>query len=137
PSHYGPGVFGFDVPNEHPYDVVARTLGLMRDQTAGLPVVLRPWIQDFGYGDFPPYGPADVRAEMQAAADAGAGGWMIWNPGGEFTEAALAAPREGEDAGPVTEPPAVVPGEDAGPTGAASPVASLEETPAAAASGAP
>ncbi|HEX2220892.1 MAG TPA: putative glycoside hydrolase, partial [Candidatus Limnocylindria bacterium] len=23
PSHYGPGVFGFDVPNEHPYDVVA------------------------------------------------------------------------------------------------------------------
>jgi hypothetical protein len=110
PSHYGPGVFGFDVPNEHPYEVVSQTLAIMGQQAAGLPLVLRPWIQDFGYGQFRAYGPADVRAEMQAAADAGAGGWMIWNPGGQFTEAALGPPRPDEAAALVSEAlPAAVP----------------------------
>ena len=33
----------------------------------GLPVVIRPWIQDFGYGPFPPYSADQVRAEMAAA----------------------------------------------------------------------
>ena len=103
PSHYGPGVFGFDVPNNFPYEVVDRTLEIMNRQRAGSRVILRPWIQDFGYGSFPPYTADQVRAEMQAAADNGAKGWMIWNARAVFTETALGAPREGEDAGPTTQ----------------------------------
>ena len=99
PSHYGPGVFGFPVPNEYPYEVIDETLQIMNEQKAGLPVVIRPWIQDFGYGSFPPYSAAQVQAEMAAARDNGALGWMIWNARATFTEAALGAPREGEDAG--------------------------------------
>jgi hypothetical protein len=102
PSHYGPGVFGFEVPNNFPYEVIDRTLEIMNEQAAGLPVVIRPWIQDFGYGPFPPYTAEQVRAEMQAAADRDAKGWMIWNARATFTEAALGPPREGEDAGAVT-----------------------------------
>jgi hypothetical protein len=102
PSHYGPGVFGFPVPNDHPYEVIDETLQIMNEQAEGLPVVIRPWIQDFGYGDFPPYTADQVLAEMAAAADNGAAGWMIWNARATFTEAALGAPREGEDAGPTT-----------------------------------
>ena len=102
PSHYGPGVFGFEIPNNFPYEVIDQTLEIMNEQKAGLPVVIRPWIQDFGYGSFPPYTADQVRAEMSAAADRDAKGWMIWNARATFTEAALAAPREGEDAGPVT-----------------------------------
>lgn len=101
PSHYGPGVFGFDVPNEYPYEVIDETLQLMNEQAEGLPMVIRPWIQDFGYGPFRAYGVADVKAEMQAAADNGAMGWMIWNAQARFTEAALDPPRENEDAGPI------------------------------------
>ena len=104
PSHYGPGVFGFDIPNNHPYDVIDRTLEIMREQAEGTPVVLRPWIQDFGYGAFAPYTADQVRAQMEAAADNGAMGWMIWNARATFTEAALAEPRDGEDAGPITSP---------------------------------
>lgn len=103
PSHYGPGVFGFEVPNNFPYEVVDQSLEIMNRQAEGLPVVIRPWIQDFGYGSFPPYSADQVRAQMTAAAERAAAGWMIWNARATFTEAALAPPREGEDAGPMTE----------------------------------
>ena len=106
PSHYGPGVFGFEVPNNHPYEVIDETLQIMNEQRAGLPVVIRPWIQDFGYGSFPPYSAAQVEAEFAAAADNDARGWMIWNARATFTEAALGPPRDGEDDGPMTSAPA-------------------------------
>ena len=102
PSHYGPGVFGFSVPNDFPYEVIDETLEIMNAQKEGLPVVIRPWIQDFGYGPFPPYTAAQVEAEFAAAADNGARGWMIWNARATFTESALGGPREGEDSGPTT-----------------------------------
>ena len=102
PSHYSAGVFGFQVPNEYPYEMIDQTLEIMNEQKEGLPVVIRPWIQDFGYGPFPAYTADQVRAEMAAAADNGAMGWMIWNARAIFTEAALGPPREGEDSGPIT-----------------------------------
>jgi hypothetical protein len=123
PSHYSAGVFGFPVPNEHPYEMIDQTLEIMNAQKEGLAVVIRPWIQDFGYGPFPPYTVDQVRAEMAAAADNGAMGWMIWNARAIFTEAALGAPREGEDAGPITAalPP---PSPTATPTASPSPTSS-------------
>ncbi|HUF06098.1 MAG TPA: putative glycoside hydrolase [Candidatus Binatia bacterium] len=118
PSHYGPGVFGFPVPNEHPYEVIDQTLEIMNRQAEGMPIVIRPWIQDFGYGPFPPYTPAQVRAQMDAAAENGALGWMIWNPQARFSEEALGAPRDDEDAGPMTSSP---PAPSASPVPSASP----------------
>jgi hypothetical protein len=102
PSHYYAGSFGWDVPNNHPYDVINSTLKLMNAERVGLPLVIRPWIQDFGYAGFPPYTAAQVQAEMQALHDNGAQGWMIWNARAEFTSAALGAPRAGEASAPVT-----------------------------------
>jgi hypothetical protein len=102
PSHYYAGSFGFGVPNDHPYEVINSTLKLMNAERAGLPLVIRPWIQDFGYGDFPPYTATQVQAEMRALRDNGAQGWMIWNARARFTAAALGAPREGEASAPVT-----------------------------------
>jgi hypothetical protein len=120
PSHYGPGVFNHPIPNNAPYDVIDKTLEIMNRQSAGLPMRIRPWIQDFGYGPFPPYTAAQVREEMRAAADNGAAGWMIWNAQARFTEGALGPPVAGEDAGPVTRlPPA--PSVEPSPSPAASP----------------
>ncbi len=104
PSHYGPGVFGFEVPNNFPYEVIDQSLEVMNEQAEGLPLEIRPWIQDFGYGPFPPYTADQVRAQMEAAADRDAKGWMIWNARATFTEAALGEPRDGEEAGIVTDP---------------------------------
>ena len=109
PSHYSTGVFGFEVPNNFPYEVVDQTLEIMNEQAEGLPVVIRPWIQDFGYGSFAPYTADQVRAQMTAAAEREAAGWMIWNARATFTESALGARREGEDAGPVITTPVPAP----------------------------
>ena len=121
PSHYGPGVFGFDVPNNYPYEVIDQTLEIMNEQAEGLPVVIRPWIQDFGYGEFPPYTADQVRAQMTAAAEREAKGWMIWNARATFTEAALGPPRDGEDAGPVTVEPSASGAPSSEPEASASP----------------
>ncbi|MBA2265603.1 MAG: carboxypeptidase regulatory-like domain-containing protein [Chloroflexi bacterium] len=116
PSHYGPGVFGFEVPNNFPYEVIDETLQIMNKQADGLPVVIRPWIQDFGYGPFAPYTAAQVQSEFQAAADNDAKGWMIWNARAIFSEAALGPPREDEDAGPMSsEAPAGSPSPSSSP----------------------
>ncbi|MEX1073323.1 MAG: putative glycoside hydrolase, partial [Chloroflexota bacterium] len=104
PSHYGPGTFGYANPNDYPYEVIDATLAIMNEQRTGLPMVIRPWLQDFGFGPYPPYTAGQVLAEMQAAADNGAHGWMIWNATARFTESALGPPVEGESAGPVTSP---------------------------------
>ncbi len=118
PSHYGPGTFGFAVPNEHPYEVIDATLQIMNQQRAGLRMVIRPWIQDFGYGPFPAYSASQVLAEMQAASDNGAHGWMIWNAAARFTRNALGPPVEGEASAPVTS---VKPAASSSPSPATSP----------------
>ncbi|MDP9468649.1 MAG: carboxypeptidase regulatory-like domain-containing protein [Chloroflexota bacterium] len=104
PSHYGPYTFGFKNPNDHPYDVIDKTLEIMNEQRAGLRMVIRPWIQDFGYGSFPAYTADQILQEMKASADNGALGWMIWNASARFTQAALGAPRDGEEWSVVTSP---------------------------------
>ena len=104
PSHYAPYTFGFKNPNDHPYDVIDKTLKIMNEQRIGLRMVIRPWIQDFGFGSFPPYTADQILEEMKAAADNEAQGWMIWNATASFTHAALGAPREGEESSVVTSP---------------------------------
>jgi len=47
----------------------------------------RTWIQDFDYGG--DYDAADVRAQIQASADAGVNSYMIWAPSNIYTRAAL------------------------------------------------
>lgn len=126
PSHYGPGVFGFPVPNDHPYEVIDETLQMMNEEKEGLPVVIRPWIQDFGYGSFAPYTADQILAEMQAAADNDAKGWMIWNARAIFTESALGPPRDGEDSAPMTTTSAAPP---AAPSGSSSPSAAPSASP--------
>lgn len=94
PSHYWRGSFGYGKPNAYPYEIVRRAL---RDAVARSALVegagrTRPWLQDFSLGD-PPYGAPEVRAQIQAAYDAGITEWILWNPGSSYTEEALIPAR--------------------------------------------
>lgn len=104
PSHYAPYTFGFKNPNDYPYDVIDKTLKIMNEQRAGLRLVIRPWLQDFGFGSFPPYTADQILAEMKAASDNGEQGWMIWNASARFTREAFGPPREGEGSSVITSP---------------------------------
>jgi hypothetical protein len=102
PSHYAPYTFGFASPNDHPYEIINRSLKMMNREAAGLPMRIRPWIQDFTLPGMRVYTATDLRTEMKALSDNGAAGWMIWNAAARFTLSALGPPRAGENAGPTT-----------------------------------
>lgn len=92
PSHYGAGSYGFERPNAHPYEIMKTALDFAVRRSEGVEgaAVIRPWIQDFSMGE-PPYGPVEVRAQIEAVYDAGLNGWVLWNPGSNYTAEALAS----------------------------------------------
>ncbi|HET7480904.1 MAG TPA: putative glycoside hydrolase [Rubrobacteraceae bacterium] len=92
PSHYPPGSYGYDDPNSEPYKVIEHTMTDFEKKTkdANPGIEIRPWLQDFTLGT-PPYGPEEVRAQMDAVYDSGATGWLLWNADNDYTEMALKA----------------------------------------------
>lgn len=81
PSHYTTGWYEFENPNDHPGPMVQNALS---DGIKRLPrnVVVRPWLQDFGYDQ------SQVRAQIDSAEKFGLG-WMLWNSASEVTISAL------------------------------------------------
>ena len=69
PSHYGTGWYGFDNPNDHPGPMVTNAL---EDGLARMPrnVVIRPWLQDFGYTADQVTGADRVRRAVRPGLDA-------------------------------------------------------------------
>jgi hypothetical protein len=51
---------------------------------------LRPWLQDFSYGEGIEYGAPEVAAQIQATADFGTSGWLIWAPDNVYSVDAFA-----------------------------------------------
>lgn len=96
PSHFAKGSYGIPVPNADPYQTVRTAMEYALQRSRGVPgaAAIRPWLQDFTLG-WPSYGPAEVRAQIKATYDAGIDEWILWNPGSNYTAAAL-APENGE-----------------------------------------
>jgi hypothetical protein len=88
PSHWGPGMYRVDNPIKEPYEITAKSLADFQRVSEGTGVRFLPWIQDFTlYGV--PYGPAEVRAQIDAAASLGIDGFLLWNPNVRYTPEAL------------------------------------------------
>jgi hypothetical protein len=94
PSAYHRGIPGHPNPVAHPYEVVSETVRRTRERTAHAQVGVRPWIQDFcDYAfDRRPFGVPELHRQMKGAEDAGARGWMLWNPRNVYTAEALRRP---------------------------------------------
>jgi len=70
PSHFHPEFYGFP-SDENPGGVVDRALADGMNRLDG-EVIVRPWLQDFGYVE------SLVRDQISAAEEHGLG-WMLWN----------------------------------------------------------
>lgn len=87
PSHYGPGNYGIPNPDAAPYQTVNKAMLDAVSRQGDAKCIVRPWLQDFTLRAH--YGPAEVRAQIQATYDAGLREWILWNPWNRYTRAAL------------------------------------------------
>ena len=88
PSHYNPGEYGIDQPDDRPGAVVSRSLADFRRALEGRKTRLTPWLQDFSLGRT--YTLQDVELQIAAARAHHTNGFLLWNPEGVYTNSALA-----------------------------------------------
>ena len=87
PSTFQFGIPGYRNPVEHPYQIVRLSLEQARQRTHLPPVRFRPWLQafrDYAFGGRP-FTAGEIRAQIKAAEDVGADGWMLWNPHNQYS----------------------------------------------------
>ncbi|MFQ5593383.1 MAG: putative glycoside hydrolase [Anaerolineae bacterium] len=91
PSTFHAGLPGYPVAVPYPYETVFLSTRRAVERLDGTGVEVRPWIQDFPDYAFDKrvYTPDEIRAQMRAALNAGAGGWMLWDPRVRYTIEAL------------------------------------------------
>ncbi len=104
PSHYGNGNFGIAYPDTQPYETVFNALAgsqnALSQTESKKPVLVRPWLQDFTasyLSRYIPYGPLEVREQIQAVYDAGYEQWILWNASGKYHYDGLLTSKEAED----------------------------------------
>ncbi len=94
PSHFEDGNIASAPghPNDYPYETIFESLERAEANAPGSAAKFRPWLQDFSYGfnGLRDYTPEDVRAQIDAAEDFGANGWMLWGDPFNVTVEALA-----------------------------------------------
>ena len=87
PSHWVRGEYRVDHPNAQPYEIIEKSLSDFQRKAAGSGVAFNLWVQDFSIGI--PYGPEEVRAQIQAAEDLGVRNWLLWNATVRYTDEAI------------------------------------------------
>lgn len=89
PSSFQHGIPGYRNPVQHPYEIVHESLQRAIERTRLAPIRFRPWLQafpDYAFGGAAFTG-GEVRAQIMAAEDIGANGWMLWNPHNRYSRA--------------------------------------------------
>jgi hypothetical protein len=89
PSHYGEGIFGFEVPDAHPYEVMNRATedAVQRNANIDTPAKIRPWIQSFTAGwvtGHISYTMDRVNDQIRALKEFGIDEYMLWNSSNNY-----------------------------------------------------
>ncbi len=101
PSHYGPGYFGYSVPDANPEGTIRKALEDSIKRNAGLenPAAIRPWLQSFTatwIRGHIPYGAREVRQQIDVARELGIEEYMLWNAGNVYPAGALYTAAEAD-----------------------------------------
>lgn len=92
PSSFQFGIPGVRNPLNDPYHIVFASLERAKQRTGFSSVVFRPWLQAFNdYAfDHRKFGKLQLQQQIKAAQDAGADGWLLWDPRNRYDASALA-----------------------------------------------
>jgi len=107
PSHFVKNFSGVPNPADKPYMFVSSGVRRMK-ALVGDRVVIRPWLQSFPLRVTIGYNPAYVKAQMDAARNSGAVGWLLWSPKNRYDEALRAMGMGGSPAGKDMDAPRAV-----------------------------
>ncbi len=93
PSHFF-GMDGYKVPGDAPEHFISESMERFQKVTAGTDVVLRPWLQAFGWKT-PSYSPQYMLTQVKVARQAGGIGFLFWNARNDYSKpfAAMAVMR--------------------------------------------
>lgn len=89
PSHYGTGLYGYDVPDKHPYEIARLAVmeGIERNAAQKNPAIIRPWFQGFSAPWIKGHIKYDAKAisdQMVAAWELGVEEYIIWNASNNY-----------------------------------------------------
>lgn len=90
PSHF----FGFDgyaVPGDAPEHFISESMQRFEEATKGSGVVLRPWLQAFGWHT-KSYSPDYIRIQVRVAREQGGVGFLFWNARNDYSKPFAAMP---------------------------------------------
>ncbi len=89
PSHYGAGQYGFDVPDQHPYEIIRLALqdALERNAAEKDPAVIRPWVQGFDatwVKGHIKYDAKTIATQLVASRELGLEEYIVWNASNNY-----------------------------------------------------
>ena len=90
PSHWGRGEYGVANPESQPYDITARSLADFVKLTKDSATAVIPWLQSFSLRYH--YGPAELKAQIDAAEANGIKSFILWDANCKYTQAAALEP---------------------------------------------
>lgn len=88
PSHFF-GMNGYKRPGDSPEYFVRASMTRFRELTSGTGVVIRPWLQAFGWRTRT-YSPGYIRTQVDVAKDSGGIGFLFWNARNDYSNVFLA-----------------------------------------------
>jgi hypothetical protein len=91
PSHFF-GMDGYALPGDAPEHFIATSMERFAKVTNGTGVVLRPWLQAFGWKT-KTYSPEYIRVQVKAAKDKGGVGFLFWNARNDYGKPFMAMPK--------------------------------------------
>lgn len=99
PSHYADGSLGIKYPDLQPYDMILAAMKASNEKLSAIPegehrAIVRPWLQDFTASwitHYQPYGPKQLREQIQGTYDAGLEEWILWSPSNRYSVGGLLA----------------------------------------------
>lgn len=87
PSGFTFGIPGLAKPLSDINQIVLRSLQSAKQRTGKTGIHFRPWLQafpDYAF-DHRSFGTDEIRAQINAAEEAGSDGWMLWDPHNNYT----------------------------------------------------
>jgi hypothetical protein len=90
PSHFF-GMDGYKIPGDAPEHFISGSMDRFKKITAESGVVLRPWLQAFGWKT-PSYSPQYIQTQVKIAKENGGIGFLFWNARNDYSKPFAAMP---------------------------------------------